>query len=686
MDKRTVAGGAALLASLAAAGTTIAKVETWKDAVAIVADSLRYETARRGANNKTLAPRATEIRKFAIRLDSIIQVSDSQVTADTIPLPPIDSTPVPPPPPPTAGPTAVFTISCTETVCTLDGTPSTGKIVSYLWDPNDPERPKKSTPIITRNNTGSVSLEWNETLTVTDSAGNKASVTQHVKFAAPAPPPPNPNPPPGPTPTPTGSVTRAAQPQTFLTFTTPAVKRTLRVQVTGNLQAALDSSVRGDEILLPAGAIFTGNFVMKPKPGTVTDGWVTIRSNGTLQPRGVRAGPGDAPQMAKIISGTADPALSTVNSASGWWIDGVEVTTSAPLNYGLVNLGDGATSGPQKTLAVVPSDIAVVRSYIHGTGSGGLSRCIGLNSARTEISDNFLYDCHGKGFDTQAIGGWNGPGPFKIVNNMLAGAGENVMFGGADPAIVGLIPSDIEFRRNYVYTPPTWKGVFTKKNLFELKNAQRVLMEGNVFDGSWADAQTGGAILLKSTNQSGGCRWCAVMDVTVRRNLIRNAAFVFGLSAKDPGVVDSLGRRWTMEENWAENINVAPFTGDAKMIQLFNNVADVILSKNVFVTTTMQNAFVVGDACQVAATNLDWTKNVFSLGTYGIFSSCGAGESAFTHVVGTVLISGGIVGPVVGGYPSHQFYPTVDNAIAAGHGIPRSVVDAATQGVTIIRQ
>ena len=39
------------------------------------------------------------------------------------------------------------------------------------------------------------------------------------------------------------------------------------------------------------------------------------------------------------------------------------------------------------------------------------------------------------GFDSQAINGWTGPGPLLIENNYLEGAGENVIFGGADPSV-----------------------------------------------------------------------------------------------------------------------------------------------------------------------------------------------------------------------------------------------------------
>ena len=76
-----------------------------------------------------------------------------------------------------------------------------------------------------------------------------------------------------------------------------------------------------------------------------------------------------------------------------------------------------------------------------------------MNSASTAIVDSYISDIHEVGADSQAICCWNGPGPFKIVNNYLEAAGENVMFGGADPSIAELVPSDIEFRHNHCFKP-----------------------------------------------------------------------------------------------------------------------------------------------------------------------------------------------------------------------------------------
>ena len=56
------------------------------------------------------------------------------------------------------------------------------------------------------------------------------------------------------------------------------------------------------------------------------------------------------------------------------------------------------------------------------------------------------------------------------------------------------------------------------KNLFELKNARRVLVEGNLMEYVWQEAQIGYAILLTPRNQDGKAPWVTIEDVTIRRN------------------------------------------------------------------------------------------------------------------------------------------------------------------------
>src|SRR5207247_3282410 len=123
----------------------------------------------------------------------------------------------------------------------------------------------------------------------------------------------------------------------------------------------------------------------------------------------------------------------------------------------------------------------------HGDATYGQKRAIALNSGATTITSSYIADIKAVSQDSQAIAGWNGPGPYVITNNYLEAAGENIIFGGGDPSIGGLIPSDIVIRGNYLTKQLAWRSQpsWNVKNLFELKNAQRVLVDGNIMEYNW---------------------------------------------------------------------------------------------------------------------------------------------------------------------------------------------------------
>jgi hypothetical protein len=115
-----------------------------------------------------------------------------------------------------------------------------------------------------------------------------------------------------------------------------------------------------------------------------------------------------------------------------------------------------------------------------------------LRSASTSILNSWISDIKSTDQDSQAIAGWNGPGPFSIRNNYLEAAGENFLLGGADPAISGLVPTGITFRDNWVRKLPAWRGGgWQVKNLLELKSARGVVIENNLFENNWEAAQAG---------------------------------------------------------------------------------------------------------------------------------------------------------------------------------------------------
>ena len=244
----------------------------------------------------------------------------------------------------------------------------------------------------------------------------------------------------------------------------------------GDLQQALDAAQPGDVILLAQGAEFVGNFVLPEKTG---DGWITIRTAApdvVLPPPGVRILPAYAPLLARLRSPTLDiAALRTAPRAHHWDIRYVEFGPN-PLGTGdILQLGDG--SAAQNTSDLVPHHLVLRHVYVHGDPDLGQKRCIALNAADVVIADSYVSDCKSTTQDSQAIGGWNGPGPFAIENNYLEGAGENVMIGGADPAIPNLVATNVVFRRNLVSRPMSWRDPIIPTP-----------------QGASAEAQTGGSL------------------------------------------------------------------------------------------------------------------------------------------------------------------------------------------------
>ena len=317
-------------------------------------------------------------------------------------------------------------------------------------------------------------------------------------------------------------------------------------------QAAINAATCGDTIVLVAGSTYTGNFTI---PNKACSGWILIESSAlaSLPPSGTRVSgacsPGTPPatvcpppstaNMPTIISSAADnPTIKFQTAAHNWRLIGLEVTQAAGLHdYALIETDNNAT-----TVGNLVSYVIIDRCYIHGTASGAARRGVSFQVAYGAVIDSDIREIHdqtaspGYGSDSQAIASWSGTGPFLIRNNFLSAASENILFGGATPSIVNLRPSDITVVGNHFWKDYTnWLGAgMGVKNLFELKNSNRVLVDGNVFEYDWGDAQNGIAILFRSMNDTGGCTWCQTADVTFTHNLVEHAGGGFNMDGPDP--------------------------------------------------------------------------------------------------------------------------------------------------------
>jgi Big-like domain-containing protein len=458
-----------------------------------------------------------------------------------------------------------------------------------------------------------------------------------------------------------GSATPADLPHASVATNYPSISRQVHVPAGANLQTAINSAQPGDELLLAQGATYTGQFTL-PNKGNL-NGWIVIRTDApdaVIGTPGTRMTPSRAgsARLAKIVANTIGSPLMTALGANHYRITGIEITSIPGLNdiNALVRFGDASSA--QKSAATTANNLVLDRSYVHSTPTTHLNRCLMLNSATSAVIDSWLGDCHSNHGDSQAIVGWNGPGPFLIQNNHLEAGHEVVAFGGGTMTVTNQSPSDITLRGNHITRPLAWKGVWQVKNLLETKHVRRLLVEGNVFENNWIDAQAGFAILVKSENQNNDNPWTTSSDVTIRYNRIRNTGNVFNLAANPSGMPAIPASRIVISDNIIENVNVSPYVGNGHTLQLLGDVRDVIMRHNTVTSANGGGSFAVllGQLPQVQ--RLVIHSNILVRGAYGIK---GGGQSEGTASLnyfapGYLVTNNAFVGSSPLPYPSSNWF------------------------------
>jgi hypothetical protein len=403
---------------------------------------------------------------------------------------------------------------------------------------------------------------------------------------------------------------------------------TITVPAGGDLQRALQAARPGDTILLQPEATYVGNFFLPARVGSDTRP-ITVRTatpNGDPVPTGQRLTPTQAGRLARLRSPDTMPALRTEPRARYWRIELVEFLANRGGEGDVIALGDG--SAAQKILDEVPSDLVLDRVYIHGDPRAGQKRGVALNSARTTISNSYIADIKAVGQEAQAIAGWNGPGEYLIENNYLEGAGENVIFGGSDPSIAGLTPTQIVIRGNVLAKRLEWRDAgprWTVKNLLELKNARRVTISGNLLEYNWPQAQTGCAVLFTVRNQDGQCPWCAVQDVVFQDNIVRHASAFLNILG-----VDANPSQRTANVKVLNNLvtDLSPVTwnnpssgerGSDRVVLITSGPRDVEIGHNTILGTHLGSFLAIGSVGDTFKTEgLNIHDNVLPEGEYGL--------------------------------------------------------------------
>jgi hypothetical protein len=359
--------------------------------------------------------------------------------------------------------------------------------------------------------------------------------------------------------------------------TRPGWSEVIPVPAGSDLQAAIDRAQPGDTVLLAPGSVYVGNFTLPAKPGSR---FIVIRTGGRtdrLPGPGRRVVRSHLPLLATLKSPNGEPALRTLPGAHHWRLELLAFAPTAGGAGDIVRLGDGA----ERRLDAVPHNLVIDRCYIQGDPIEGQRRGIALNSASTAIIGSSIVAIKRRGDESQAIAGWNGPGPFVVENNYLEAAGENFLLGGADSAISGLVPSDVTFRGNHLAKPLAWRGEkWVVKNLFELKNARRVLVEGCLFEKVWADGQAGYAIVLTPRNSGGAAPWSTVEDVTFRYNVVRHAGGGVNILGRDDTDPSGQARAIRIADNLFDDLDRGRWGGAGHFLLLGDGPSEIVVEHN----------------------------------------------------------------------------------------------------------
>ena len=429
---------------------------------------------------------------------------------------------------------------------------------------------------------------------------------------------------------------------------------TIQVPPGGNVQQAVTGAQPGDVITLTPGAVYAGPITLPAKSG---DAPITIRTAGDagLPNDGARIAPANAAALAVIQQAGNAPAIQTTPGAHHWRLMLLEVQGNGTSD--IITLGDGSSG--QAVLAQIPHDLVVDRVYVHGDAVRGQKRGIALNSASTTITGSWISDIKAVGQDAQAIAGWNGPGPFAITNNYLEATGENLMFGGADPSVRGLVPSDITVAANRFFKQPSWRDEkWSVKNLLELKNARRVAILRNTFDYNWEGGQSGYAILFTVRNQDGNCPWCQVDHVTFEGNAVRHAAAGVEILGYDNNHPSQQSQAITIRNNLFADIDTVNWGGNGYFLALIGGARDITVDHNTFISdhgsgiATMDGPAVLG---------FTFTNNLAKHNLYGFIGtgrSIGA-DSISAFLPGSVISRNVIAGGTESRYPGDNSYPSV---------------------------
>lgn len=210
-------------------------------------------------------------------------------------------------------------------------------------------------------------------------------------------------------------------------------------------------------------------------------------------------------------------------------------------------------------------------------------------------------------------------------------------------------------------TPPS-ATMWAVKNSLELKNAQDVVAEGNVFENVWMAAQQGYPIVFTPRNQGGTAPWSVVQRITFRYNLVRHTAGGVNILGYDNLQPSLEANHITVANNVFDDMTSATWGAGSRPFEIGDGGDSITIDHNTVITTDTAIVWLYGGSATapMQITNVAFTNNMSLHNTYGLDGDVfGTGNPSINaYWPGAVVTANVLAGGKASLYPAGNFFPT----------------------------
>jgi hypothetical protein len=190
-----------------------------------------------------------------------------------------------------------------------------------------------------------------------------------------------------------------------------------------------------------------------------------------------------------------------------------------------------------------------------------------------------------------------------------------------------------------MFKPTTWMPgtpnfigkSFIAKNLFEIKNAERLLLEGNIMENSWGGfSQVGFGIVISPRGA-----WAADRDITIRYNTISHVGAGFQIAASQNQLsnkawVDSLAcERLSIHDVTVDDVSASVYNGSGIGFQISSGFVEnpplnnLTINHVTMLSDPKKNLLIIGSNLHnpVRPSNIVFTNNIAVAGEYSVWST-----------------------------------------------------------------